>query len=147
MLVTILVGAVLIVTTTLVHGLVTASVLGGIRALHAQHWVRRSQLTRGVFQAGLVLFLFLASLLEAAIWALVYLRAGAIEGFEKAIYFSVVTYTTLGYGDVTLPEQWRVLGAFQAAAGIIIFGWSTAIIVASVQHVYFGGPRVRKATD
>jgi hypothetical protein len=134
---TILLGAALIVATTFIHATCTAAILGSVRAMHVDSWVHKNHLTRGGFHAGLVLVLFLASVLEATVWALVYVRAGVIEGFEKAMYFSVVTYTTLGYGDITLVEHWRVLGSFQAAAGIIIFGWSTAIIVASVQRVYF----------
>jgi voltage-gated potassium channel Kch len=133
----ILIGAGLTAVTTLIHGVVTAMIVFWIRALHVGHWIYRNQLTRSGFHAGLVLMLFLVSLLEAGIWAAVYLHVGMIDSFERAMYFSVVTYTTLGYGDVTLPEHWRLLGASQAAAGIIIFGWSTAIIVAAVQHVYF----------
>jgi voltage-gated potassium channel Kch len=48
-----------------------------------------------------------------------------------------VTFTTLGYGDITLDEKWRVLGAFEAANGIIMFGWTTAIIAASAHHLFF----------
>ena len=62
---------------------------------------------------------------------------GAIQQFEEAFYFSMVTYTTLGYGDVTLEPPFRVLSSFEAAAGVIMFGWTTALIVAAVQHVYF----------
>jgi voltage-gated potassium channel Kch len=50
--------------------------------------------------------------------------------------FDLETFTTLGYGDITLPEQWRMLGAFEAATGVIMFGWTTALIVAVVQRMY-----------
>ena len=130
-------GAMLIAVTTFVHGSITGGIVLGIRRVHIEHWVQTNRWTQGTFQAGLVALLFLASVVEAALWALVYWHAEVIETFEKAMYFSVVTYTTLGYGDVTLPEKWRVLGAFQSAAGILMFGWSTAIIVAAVQKIYF----------
>lgn len=137
MLETILLGAMLIIATTFIHGACTSAILISLRAMHVGTWVHKNHWTRGAFLAGLVVFLFLTSVLEATVWALVYLRAGVIDGFEKAMYFSVVTYTTLGYGDITLEKYWRLLGAFQAANGIIIFGWSTAIIVSAVQQIYF----------
>jgi len=60
---------------------------------------------------------------------------------EPALYFSMVTYTTLGSGDVTLEDQWRLLGSFEAANGIVMFGWTTALIVAAVHKLYL--PRQR----
>ena len=74
-----------------------------------------------------------------AVWAATYLSIDAIEGLEKAIYFSMVTYTTLGYGDVLLDENWRVLASYQAANGIIMFGWTTAIVMYAIRNVYFEG--------
>lgn len=85
-----------------------------------------------------IVTLFLASVVEALAWALTYIAIGAIEGFEKALYFSMVTYTTLGYGDVSLDEGARLLSTFESANGIIMFGWTTAIVIAVVSHVYFG---------
>ena len=87
--------------------------------------------------SGTVLIMFLASLVEVLIWSCTYLVLNAIEGPEKAIYFSMVTFTTLGYGDVVLDERWRLLASFEAANGIIMFGWPTAIIIAVVQRVHF----------
>jgi hypothetical protein len=134
---TILFGAALIFATTFIHAVFTALILGSLKTLHVESWVDRNHWTRSGTVSLLVLMLFFASVVEAGLWAGVYLQAGVIESFEKAMYFSVVTYTTLGYGDITLERYWRVLGSFQAANGIIVFGWSTAIIVAAVQRIYF----------
>ena len=73
-------------------------------------------------------------------WAATYLALGAISGLERALYFSTVTYTTLGYGDVVMQEGQRLLSSFEAANGIIMFGWTTALIFALVQRVYFARP-------
>ncbi len=54
---------------------------------------------------------------------------GAIAGLEPAVYFSLVTFTTLGYGDITLGEDWRILSALCAANGLLLFGFSTAFLV------------------
>ena len=61
----------------------------------------------------------------------------AIQGFERALYFSMVTFTTLGYGDIVLHERWRLLASSEAANGVIMFSWTTAIVIAAVQRVYF----------
>jgi hypothetical protein len=82
-----------------------------------------------------VLMMFLAALLEAGIWAAVYLAVGALPDLETALYFSTVTFTTLGYGDVTLDAGWRLLGSFQAANGSIMFGWTTAIVMAVIHRM------------
>ncbi|MBT8068961.1 MAG: potassium channel family protein [Gammaproteobacteria bacterium] len=78
-------------------------------------------------------------IIETMIWATVYVslpgKAG-LAGFSEAVYFSIVTITTLGYGDVTLHENWRILGGMQAMVGITIFGLTTAILFAVVQRFW-----------
>jgi voltage-gated potassium channel Kch len=73
---------------------------------------------------------------EAGIWAVFYLISGDLPDLETAIYFSMTSYTTLGYGDVVLPAPWRVLGPIEGAVGILMFGWSTAIIVAVITRIH-----------
>lgn len=51
------------------------------------------------------------------------------------LYFSTVTFTTLGYGDVTLDAGWRLFASIQAAVGTIMFGWTTAIVMAVLQRM------------
>jgi hypothetical protein len=87
--------------------------------------------------SAIVLLMFLASIIEAVIWAISYLALDAIQTMEEALYFSIVTFTTLGFGDITLNESWRLLASLEAANGIIIFGWSTAIVMAALQKLYF----------
>jgi len=84
-----------------------------------------------------MLLMFLASICEVMVWAIAYLTVHAVQGFEKAVYFSMVTFTSLGYGDIVLSERWRLLASFEAACGIIMFGWTTALVIAVVQRVYF----------
>ena len=83
--------------------------------------------------------MFLAVVLEALIWSLLYLfdpLVTALPDLETAFYFSMVTFTTLGFGDVVLTGPWRTLASIQAANGVIIFGWTTALIFYFIQHVY-----------
>src|SRR5687768_9066111 len=56
----------------------------------------------------------------------------AMPDFASALYFSAVTYTTTGYGDLVLAPEWRLVGAVEALTGILMCGWSTAFFVAVV---------------
>ena len=76
-----------------------------------------------------VLGLFLAHTIESWIWAVFYWLAGETKNLSEAVYFSTVTFTTLGFGDVTLSENWRLTSSLQAVSGILLFGWSTAFLV------------------
>jgi voltage-gated potassium channel Kch len=104
-------------------------------AMNANRMGMASVLTRSLVVGALVLIMFLTTLFEASVWATTYFVLGVIADFEKALYFSTVTYTTLGYGDVVLEEQWRLLSSFEAANGIIMFGWTTALIIVGIRHV------------
>lgn len=129
-------GCFLVLVTTVLHGLATYASLNLLKgAGRLMHFTKAIQLQRTVLIAGLVVFLFIVSLLDAALWAHTYLRVGAIEQLETALYFSMVTFTTLGYGDITLPSEWRLLASFEAANGIIIFGWTTALVAAVIQRL------------
>jgi len=86
--------------------------------------------------SGTILMYFSAALVEVGMWAAAYLTLGAVQGGENSLYFSMVTFTTLGYGDIILPERWRLLASFEAANGIIMFGWTTAVVMAVVQRTY-----------
>ena len=123
--------------TVLIHAACTAAVLWWVRSLTHHHWALRSNRTRAIVLAGFVALMSLAAWLESALWAVFYWAMEVVPTFEEAHYFSLVTFTTLGYGDVTLAEGWRLLGAFQAANGILMFGWTTAIMVALSHKLFF----------
>jgi len=55
---------------------------------------------------------------------------------DAALYFSAVTYTTVGYGDLVLPSEWRLVGGIEALTGILMCGWSTAYFLAIVNQVF-----------
>jgi hypothetical protein len=129
------IGLTLMVVTTFVHTGGTIAALEVLRKLHARRWGLSSRMGRASLVAALVVLMSIVSLFEASIWAGVYMMIGAIPDLEPALYFSIVTFTTLGYGDITLNESWRLLGSFEAANGVIMFGWTTALIFAFVQRV------------
>lgn len=112
--------------------------LGGLRALER---LRTNEREFGHHHATLiivlfVLFMFLAIIVDVWMWAAVYLAVGAIESLEQALYFSTASFTTIGYGDIVLSREWRLLSSFEGANGMIIFGWTTALILAAIQRFY-----------
>ena len=134
------IGSFLILLTTLIHIEGMLLVLSWFKS-HQKTWQQPTHQKKGVLIGGVVLLTFFIILVEIAVWAVAYLLAGAIEGVETALYFSTVTFTTLGYGDILLSEKWRLLAAFEAVTGIIMFGLTTALLIAVVQRAYFGGAR------
>ena len=72
--------------------------------------------------------LMLAHGLEVFVWALTYQIVGAVPPGADVLYFAFVNYTTLGYGDVVPVERWRLVGTTTAMCGVLMFGWSTAVI-------------------
>jgi hypothetical protein len=87
-----------------------------------------ANLRHGLLLLAAVLGIVFLHTLEIWAYAILFLQLGAIEGFESALYFSTVSFTSLGYGDIVLGPEWRMLGAIEAANGLILFGWSTAFL-------------------
>lgn len=126
-------GALLIGWTAIVHAgfmVVGMSLFSNRLQDHHGHFGRAAMIT------GIVLWFFLAVVVEAWSWAVVYMMLGVFEDIETALYFSTVAFTTLGFGDIILDPDYRLLGAFEAAAGMVIFGWTTAMVFSAVQRIY-----------
>jgi len=131
----ILIGFLMIVFTTLIHA---GGMMIGMRLFISTYGRRLgagSILSRALLMAGLILILVVATLIEAGVWAGAYSVIGAIPEFETALYFSMVVYTTLGFGDIVLTDDWRLLSSIEAANGIIMFAWTTALIVVAIHQV------------
>jgi voltage-gated potassium channel Kch len=84
----------------------------------------------------IAVWIVLLHLVEIAAWAVAYTWSGAIPDLQTALYFSAVTYTTTGYGDVLLPEAWRLHGSVEALTGILMCGWSTAFFFAIMNRLH-----------
>ena len=81
-------------------------------------------------------WIVLLHLVEISVWAAMYVWNGAIADLPSALYFSAVTYTTTGYGDLVLPPEWRLLGGIEALTGILMAGWSTGFFFAVASRLY-----------
>jgi hypothetical protein len=79
--------------------------------------------------------LMLTHALEVIVWSLAYSIVDAAPATANLVYFAFVNYTTLGYGDVVPVERWRLLGPMTAMNGVLLFGWSTAVIFEVLRKV------------
>ena len=91
---------------------------------------------RNILLLVIVLMLVtIGNLLQVSIWAALFVALGEFDRIEPALYYSAVNFSTLGYGDIVMSERWRLLGPLEAFNGILMFGVSTALMTAAVNHV------------
>lgn len=109
----------------------------------AFHWLRQraAPLAGRIWPATWLLVIvagwtLLLHLLEIVVWAVGYACLGAMPDLPSAIYFSAVTYTTTGYGDLLLPQDWRLVGAIEALTGILMSGLSTGMFFAVFSRIF-----------
>jgi len=80
--------------------------------------------------------LFVGHLLQFATWATLFILIGQFSEFSVAFYHSTVNFTSLGYGDIVMDARWRLLGGFEAANGVLMFGLSTGTILSVMSYVF-----------
>lgn len=115
--------------TVTVHFFGLLALLRILRARGDRFRAHESVVGQGALIVFVVLGLFVIHAVEIWAYAFVYLAIGALSDLETALYFSTVTFASLGYGDVVLDPKWRVFGAIEAANGLILFAWSTAFLL------------------
>ena len=116
--------------------------LAGLRqVLESPSTPRRVWLLLRVF-----LWIVLLHLIQAGLWAVVYWLAHEVPTLETAVYFSLVTYTTIGFGDVVLGPGWRVLAGIEGLTGVLLIGWSTAFVFTIVHRMYEHWKQVHDAS-
>ena len=123
--------------TVAVHATGIAVLLRGLLRLHPQPtrvWPVARLLLRMIW------WLILLHLAEISIWGLFYLWRGCLPNAEAAFYFSGVTYTTLGYGDVVLAKPWRLLGPIEGLMGVLMCGLSTGYFFVVVSRIHQSRP-------
>lgn len=122
-----LVGIVVSVINIMIHALVTLGAVGIARCAGGRHgeWPRLHLMAAMV---GTATALIVAHTLEVFVWALTYSLVGAAPADSDMLYFAFVNYTTLGYGDITPLQAWRLTGPMTAMNGVLMFGWSTAVL-------------------
>jgi hypothetical protein len=106
-------------------------------------WMNRRSVTiQGRFWSATWMLIRIAGwtvlmhLLQIAVWAFFYAWKHGMPDLTSAFYFSAVTYTTTGYGDLVLPKQWRLVGGVEALTGILMCGLSTGLFLAVFTKVF-----------
>ena len=131
-----IIGALLITATVMIHAMalnyiiLTLTPMGKfIRRLFYKDW-------KVLLLTVAVLGVFLSHIIQIWVWASFYLMVHALPDLETALYFSTSSFTTVGFGDIVVNKEWRLLGSFQAANGFILFGWSTAFLFEVMYRLY-----------
>ncbi len=123
-----LVGGIVSVCNITIHALVMTAIVRVAQGLAA----KRSILHPSAFLVGVMIatvcVLMAAHACEVLVWSLAYLIVGAAPAGTGLVYFAFVNYTTLGYGDIIPVKEWQLLGPMTAMNGVLLFGWSTAVI-------------------
>src|ERR1700709_1371107 len=115
-----------------IHAIVMAAVLQVARAADERATSHQSLRLIAIMTA-VVSVLMAAHIAEVMLWSFAYATVGVAAAGTDLIYFAFVNYTTLGYGDVTPLQRWNLLGPMTAMNGVLLFGWSTAVIFAVLQ--------------
>jgi len=112
-----------------IHGFGLFSLTRAMKAEAMEERLRRVtplSFRGAVFTFAIVLTLIAIHGVEIWAYALLYLAIGSLSGLETALYYSTISYTTVGYSDVHMQDAWRLLGAFESIVGMMLIGWSTA---------------------
>lgn len=129
------IGSGLLLLTALVSGICFFAMETVLLRYHG--WLRRKPHRPKLFVA--LSFTMLWSLMPVTlsvwIWAFAFLGLGVFEALEPSVYFAIVAFTTLGFGDVLLPVEWRLLGGMAATNGLLNIGLITALLVEALRSV------------
>jgi hypothetical protein len=142
----ILVGGILTALTVIIHAVGTTWWVQSLDRWHrssGRSWQLRA-LWLVLMSTAIVMLLL--HVVEVCLWAGAYriFVPGELETFEKALYFSFVTFTSLGYGDISLSSEWRLLSGIESLSGLLAAGLSTALLFAVLQRAWGS---MTKATD
>lgn len=135
------VGAALLMTNILVAAV--AAMLLEVMFQKTHNWMLREphRPKLVLMIAGVSLWVLGVITAGVWVWAMAYLALGAFGTLEEAVYFSLVCFTTLGFGDVLLPHEWRILAGMTAANGFLNFGLLTALLIEALRQIRLGQVR------
>ena len=134
----ILLGVLLVAITVVIHALGTTSWLRHLGRLYGDATKTDRPAPSLRILINTIIVLTILHTIQVIVWALAFLYLlpeNVIHTFEEASYFSFVTFTTLGYGDISFTGVWRILSGIEALNGVLLIGWSTALLFVVVQRI------------
>ena len=129
MLANILAGSIMVVITVVIHGIGLLGLSATLRSVISGYQPHRSLTGTVVTMVCTVLGLFLLHTFEIWAWAVAYVWVGALPNMEKALFFSTLSFSTLGAESVSASEEWQLFGSFEGVNGFLLIGWSTAYLI------------------
>jgi Ion channel len=136
-----LVGFAVSLCNIVIHAMLMAAVVRVAHIAAARHRLLPTPHMIAVMVV-VVSVLMAAHASEVLVWSLAYAIIGAAPAGADVVYFAFVNYTTLGYGDVVPAERWRLIGPMTAMNGVLLFGWSTAVIFEVLRRAMIQGSMV-----
>lgn len=133
-------AAPMVAATVVVHLVGLAGIARAVRWMERRFRDRRGRIRRLHVLLPVAFALVALHTVEIWMYALLFHVVGAANNFEHALFFSLTTYSTVGYDHAVLPGHWRVLGGIEGVNGVLMLGWSTAFLVAAFE-------RTRQAPD
>jgi len=135
----------LVVVTVVIHAVGISALL---RAVMRSHALEKSGVRRIYpLMIALTCWLILIHLVAICVWGLFYFWHGCLPDAESSFYFSGVTYTTVGYGELVLSRPWRMFAPLEALTGTLMFGLSTGLIFAVVLRWIINWRQSRTASE
>lgn len=135
MVVELVLGTAILTATVIIHTIGLIALTAVMRNIIDWFRLHRHGFGKSVAMVVTVLGLFGLHGIEIWTWALAYFWVGALSDLPTALYFSTATFSTLGYGDIILGDEWRLFGSLEGINGFLLIGWSTAYLIAAATRV------------
>ena len=136
MLIQLMLATVMVVVTVLIHGAGITALARGLRIETSEPLVHHHfSMKRAAVILIIVLALFTLHGIEIWLYAAVYLLIEAVQNLEAAVYFSTITYASIGFSDAEIARPWRLVGAIEGINGVLLLGWSTAFFVTVIARL------------
>ena len=148
MLATILLGAATMLVSMMIQVAAVVVMVRWLIGKIGSGRVRAGFLSDSLILTGVLLVLFAGHVIQIGFWAYLFFRLGEFSEFTVAFYHSTVNFASLGYGDIVMSADWRLLGAIEAANGVLMFGLSASTMFMVMTHLFQRrmGPRLQSAT-